>query len=88
MLAVVVNITVINPTHVGFLRAFGTGSKDGGTSVVNFFPNTILPNTAIIRPGADGKISLRVVSPTAPGTTDVAVDITGWFSTSSYGDTR
>ncbi len=84
VLAVVVNITVINPTHLGFLRAFGTGSPEGGTSVVNFFPNTFIPNTAIIRPGDDGKMSLRLVSPTAPGSADVAVDITGWFSTTSY----
>ena len=84
VLAVVVNITVIDPTHVGFLRAFGTGAPEGSTSVVNFFPNTVIPNTAIIRPGDGGKMSMRLVSPTAPGSADIAVDITGWFSTSSY----
>lgn len=84
VLAVVVNITVIEPTRLGFLRAFGTGAEEGNTSVVNFFPGTFIPNTAIIRPGDDGKISLRLVSPTGPGTADIAVDITGWFSTSSY----
>lgn len=84
VLAVVVNITVIEPTRLGFLRAFGTGAEEGNTSVVNFFPGTFVPNTAIIRPGDDGKISLRLVSPTGPGTAHVAVDITGWFSTSSY----
>ncbi len=86
VLAVVVNITVITPTHIGFLRAFGTGSPEGATSVVNFFPNTVIPNTAIIRPGDGGKMSMRLVSPTAPGTADIAVDITGWFSTTSYGE--
>lgn len=85
VLAVVVNITVIEPTHVGYLRAFGTGSPEGGTSVVNFVPGAVVPNTAIIRPGDLGKISMRLVSPTAPGTADVAVDITGWFSTTAYG---
>jgi hypothetical protein len=86
VLAVVANITVIQPTRIGFLRAFGTGATEGDTSVVNFFPGTFIPNTAILRPGEDGKISLRLVSPTGPGTAHVAVDITGWFSTSSYGD--
>jgi len=86
VLAVVVNITVIQPTHVGFLRAYGTGSPEGTTSVVNFFAGSVLPNTAIIRPGDDGKMSMRLVSPTAPGTSHVAVDITGWFSTSSYSE--
>jgi hypothetical protein len=84
VLAVVVNITVIEPTRLGFLRAFGTGAAEGNTSVVNFFPGTFIPNTAIIRPGDDGTISLRLVSPTGPGAAHVAVDITGWFSTSSY----
>lgn len=84
VLAVVVNITVIQPTRLGFLRVFGTGSPEGDTSVVNFFPGTFIPNTAIIRPGDDGNMSLRLVSPTGPGTAHVAVDITGWFSTSSY----
>ena len=85
VLAVVANITVIQPTHIGFLRAFGTGATEGTTSVVNFFPGTVIPNTAILRPGDGGKISLRLVSPTGPGTAHIAVDITGWFSTSSYG---
>jgi hypothetical protein len=86
VLAVVANITVIQPTRLGFLRAFGTGATEGDTSVVNFFPGTFIPNTAILRPGDDGKISLRLVSPTGPGTAHIAVDITGWFSTSSYGE--
>ena len=86
VLAVVVNITVIDPSHLGFLRAFGAGAPEGTTSVVNFFPGTVIPNTAIIRPGQDGKMSMRLVSPTAPGTADIAVDITGWFSTTSFGE--
>ena len=84
VLAVAINITVISPTHVGFLRAFGTDAVEGDTSVVNFFPGEFRANTAIIRPGTDGKVSLRLVSPTAPGTSDVAVDLLGWFSTSQY----
>ncbi len=85
VLAVVVNITVINPTHVGYLRAFGTGAVEGTTSVVNFAAGEVRANTAVLRPGVDGKISLRIASPTAPGLSDVAVDVLGWFSTSTYG---
>ena len=66
--------------------AFGAAAPEGTTSVVNFFPGTVIPNTAIIRPGQDGKMSMRLVSPTAPGTADIAVDITGWFSTTSFGE--
>lgn len=87
VLAVVVNITVIEPSHLGFLRAFGAGasrSVEGESSIVNFFPNTAVPNTAVLRPGNDGKISIRLVSPTAPGTSHVAIDVAGWFSTSNW----
>ncbi|MDJ0770513.1 MAG: hypothetical protein QNJ12_17095, partial [Ilumatobacter sp.] len=49
VLAVAVTITVIAPDQIGFLRAFGTGAQEGDTSVVNFFPNTFVPNSAILR---------------------------------------
>ena len=81
VLAVVVNITVISPTKLGYLRAFPAGATEGETSVVNFPAGTTVPNTAVLRPGIDGKISIRLVSPVAVGTADVAIDISGWFST-------
>lgn len=84
VLAVVVNITVISPTQLGYLRAFPSGADEGNTSVVNFFANATVPNTAIIRPGQGGKMALRLVSPLAAGSAHVAVDISGWFSTSQY----
>ena len=84
VLAVVLNITVIEPTQLGYLRAFPAGAEEGTTSVVNFQTNSTVPNTAVIRPGIDGKIALRLVTPLAPGQADVAVDISGWISTSRY----
>lgn len=86
VLAVVVNITVIEPTRIGYLRAFPAGADEGTTSVVNFLADTNVPNTAVIRPGVDGEISLRLVTPQGRGSADVAIDISGWFSTSSYAD--
>lgn len=85
VLAVVVNITVIAPDQIGYLRAFGKGAPEGDTSVVNFFPNTFVPNTAILRPGDHGEISIRLVSPINPGTSHVSIDVSGWFSSSTYG---
>lgn len=85
VLAVVVNITVITPNRSGYLRAFGTGTPEGDTSVVNFRANENVPNSAILRPGRDGKISLRVVTPDGPGNVHIAVDVSGWFSSSAYG---
>jgi hypothetical protein len=81
VLAVVVNIIVIDPTQSGYLRAFPAGAAEGETSVVNFPAGTTVPNTAVIRPGIDGEISIRLVSPLAVGAADVAIDISGWFST-------
>ncbi|MEO6571716.1 MAG: hypothetical protein ABIO83_09220 [Ilumatobacteraceae bacterium] len=82
VLAIVANITVIAPTQLGFLRATPTGVGEGNTSVVNFDARTFVPNAAILRPGKDGKISIRLVNPTAVGAADIAIDISGWISTS------
>jgi hypothetical protein len=84
VLAVAVNITVISPTQGGYLRAYGAGTAEGTTSVVNFSANSSVPNTAILRPGRDGKVSIRLVS-SVVGTSHVAIDVSGWFSTSQYG---
>jgi len=86
VLAVVVNITVIDPTQLGYLRVFPAGATEGETSVVNFPAGTTVPNTAVIRPGIDGEISLRLVSPVAAGEADVAIDISGWFSTRRHAE--
>lgn len=86
VLAVVVNITVIAPDRAGYLRAFGTGTPEGETSVVNFGADQRVPNSAILRPGRDGKISLRLVTPDGAGSAHVAVDVSGWFSSSAHGE--
>jgi hypothetical protein len=84
VLAVVVSVLVVDPTTRGYVRAFGTGTPEGETSVLNFLPGERVPNTAIIRPGIDGKMSLRFVAARDPGTTHVVVDVSGWYSTSGY----
>lgn len=83
VLAVAVNITVVAPTQQGYLRAFGKGAPEGDTSVVNFLPNQVVPNAAILRPGAEGKLTIRLVAPLANGEADVLVDLFGWFSSSN-----
>ncbi len=87
VLAVAVNITVVAPTQQGYLRAFGTGAPEGDTSVVNFTAGQVVPNAAILRPGADGKLTLRLVAPIADGQADVLIDLFGWFSSSNVTDT-
>lgn len=83
VLAVAVNITVVTPTQVGYLRAFGKGAVEGDTSVVNFQPGQVVPNAAILRPGQDGALTIRLVAPLADGDADVLIDLFGWFSSSN-----
>lgn len=83
VLAVAVNITVTEPTSAGWLRAWGKGEPEGESSVVNFATGQTVPNSAILRPGKDGKITVRLFS-AAQGTAHVVVDVFGWYSSSSY----
>ena len=45
-----------------------------------------MPNLAIVRPGADGKLSIRLFSSAATGSADVIVDVFGWIATSANPD--
>ncbi len=83
VLSVVVNITVVHPTSLGYLEAFGKGENPAVTSIVNFHPGNVVANTAILRPGCDGSLSIRL-GPAASATGDVLVDVFGWFSSSAY----
>ncbi len=84
VLAVAVNITVVNPSARGHLRVYGAGTGDTGTAVVNFTAGSIVPNSAILRPGDDGELTLKLVTPGGTGRADVVIDLMGWFSTSAY----
>lgn len=83
ILAVAVTIVVVNPSKEGYLEAFGKGETGAPTSVVNFRAGQTVANTAILRPGCDGVLSVRL-NP-GVGTADVVIDVFGWFSSSSYG---
>jgi hypothetical protein len=86
VLAVVANVTVVQPTAEGYLTMYPNGASPGTTSVLNFKPFQNIPNTAILRPGQNGEVSVQLVTPIADGTADVVIDVSGWFSTSSYTD--
>ncbi len=86
VLAVVVNITVTEPTGAGWLNAYGSGSVDAGlASIINFSANQTVPNLSIVRPGlVDGKLTIKLFSTNTRGTAHVIVDVFGWFSTSAH----
>jgi hypothetical protein len=52
------------------------------TSIINFAPNQTVPNVSIVRPGADGQLTIGLFGQS--GTAQVVVDVFGWFSTSNF----
>lgn len=84
VLAVAVNVTVVAPSEAGFLSARGAGTSDGGASLLNFPAGVDMPNSAVLRPGVDGRLTLSLVTPAGSGTADVLIDVFGWFSTAEH----
>jgi hypothetical protein len=83
VLAVVVNITVTEPTAAGWLNAYGAGAAGGLASIVNYGAGQTVPNLAIVRPGANGDLTLKLFTQSPAATAHVVVDVFGWFSTST-----
>lgn len=81
VLAVAVNITVVDATTQGWLNAYGKDAPAGTAAIINFVAGQTVPNLAIVRPGANGKLTIKLAAGT--GSAHVVVDVFGWFSTSS-----
>lgn len=75
--AVVVNVTSVHPLGAGYVAVVPSGSGDPGVSTVNDAPGADVANRAIV-PLAGGKVDVLV----AGATTDVVVDVVGWFGPS------
>ncbi len=73
--AAVVQLTVTNTTGPGYLTAYPTGSTPPTASNVNWASGQTTSNRAVVTVGSNGKISLF-----ANSTTDVIVDVVGYFS--------
>jgi hypothetical protein len=81
--AVVLNVTVTEPTAAGDIIVYGDGSPRPGTSNVNFVKGQTVPNQVIAPVGADGKVDFYNAS---TGSTDLIADVAGYFTqTSSSG---
>jgi len=74
--AVVVNVTVTEPTAAGWVSAFADGSALPLVSNLNFVKNQTVPNLAVVPVGADGAIRLHNGS---GGTVQLVVDIFGYY---------
>jgi hypothetical protein len=74
--AVVLNVTVTNPTAPSFLTVWPTGTSRPLVSNLNFTAGQTVPNRVIVKVGAGGQVSIFNLA----GSTDVVVDVNGWFT--------
>ncbi|MEO6156611.1 MAG: hypothetical protein ABIQ39_03165, partial [Ilumatobacteraceae bacterium] len=75
--SVALNVTVTNPTVVGFVTVWPTGTTRPLASNLNFVAGQTVPNMVIVPVGAGGQVSVFASS----GSVDVVVDVLGWFPT-------
>lgn len=74
--AVVLNVTAVTPTTSGYLTVYPAGITRPLASNLNFVAGDVRPNQVVVAVGDGGKVS--IFNPA--GSTDVVVDVTGWFS--------
>jgi hypothetical protein len=73
--AVILNVTVVNPTAFGWFIIYPDGTTQPLASDLNFNAGKIVPNLVVVKLGANGKIAIF----NANGTSDAVVDVEGWF---------
>ena len=80
--AVVLNVTVTQPTALGFLTLYPSGSPLPLASNLNFDPGEDIPNLVIVKVGPNGRVSTYNSS----GNSHVVFDVAGWFTDSDTGN--
>jgi subtilisin family serine protease len=73
--AVVLNVTVTNPAAAGYVTVYPCGATLPNASSLNFGVAGTVANAVVSKIGASGKVCVFT-----PVTTDLVVDVTGWFS--------
>lgn len=73
--AVVLNVTVTNPTATSFLTVYPDGGDRPVASNLNFTAGQTIPNLVTVPVGADGKVDFYNHS----GSTDVIADVEGYY---------
>jgi pseudomonalisin len=68
------NVTVVPHGSLGYLTIWPTGQSQPGVSTLNSLDGRIKANAAIVPAGANGSVSVYVTN-----TTDVILDINGYF---------
>jgi Fibronectin type III domain/IPT/TIG domain len=73
--AVVLNVTVTNPTAPSFLAVWPDGAPMPLASDLNYVAGLTVPNLVVVEVGTGGAVDFY----NAFGTTDVIVDVVGWY---------
>jgi plastocyanin len=76
--AVVLNVTVTQPTAPGYVTVYPDGMTRPTSSNLNFVAGQTAPNLVIAPVGANGKVDFYNGS---SGTVQVLADVSGWFAT-------
>ncbi|HET7487847.1 MAG TPA: SBBP repeat-containing protein [Acidimicrobiales bacterium] len=74
--AVVMNVTVTNPTAASVLTVWPSDAAQPGVSNLNYTPAQTVPNLVTVKLGADGRVRVN----NAFGSVDVVADVVGWYS--------
>jgi BACON domain-containing protein len=74
--AVVMNVTVTNPSAPSYLTVFPTGASKPVVSNLNFVAGQTVPNRIEIKLGTGGQVDIF----NAAGSVDVIADVNGWFT--------
>ena len=74
--AVVLNVTVTQPTALSFLTVWPSGLPLPLASNLNYGPNLTVPNLVVVEVGASGRVSLYNYA----GTAHLIADVAGWYS--------
>ncbi len=74
--AVVMNVTVTNPSAHSVLTAYPADVARPTASNLNYAPGQTVPNLVVVKLSGDGRVKLH----NAFGTVDVVADVVGWFN--------
>ena len=73
--AVVLNVTVTNPTASSYLSLWPAGAARPTAANLNFVPGQTVSNMVVLQLGAGAAVSMFNLT----GSADVVVDVLGWF---------
>jgi subtilisin family serine protease len=77
--AVVLNVTVTDPTAPSFVTVWPTGQTRPNASNINFTAGQTVPNLVTVKVGSGGQVSLY----NSAGSTDLIADVAGYYGDGS-----